>query len=72
MGLEIKREIIDGELLSLRTALMPIICTLGGLIFLILVYILINNDQDTFAGLGISMATDIVFALILLKTFARI
>ncbi|MEP2057453.1 MAG: Na+/H+ antiporter NhaA [Maribacter litoralis] len=66
IGLEIKREIIAGELSSLRTALMPIICALGGLIFPVLVFMLINNGQDTFAGWGIPMATDIVFALILL------
>lgn len=66
IGLEIKREIIAGELSSIRTAMMPIICALGGLLFPVLVFVLFNKGEATIAGWGIPMATDIVFALILL------
>ena len=66
IGLEIKRELIAGELSSIRTAMMPILCALGGLVFPVLIFITINNDLETISGWGIPMATDIVFALILL------
>lgn len=66
IGLEIKRELMAGELSKPRKALLPILCALGGLIFPALIYITLNFDQETVKGWGVPMATDIVFALVLL------
>ncbi len=66
IGLEIKRELIAGELSNLRKAALPIICALGGLLFPALIFLGLNQGADTAAGWGIPIATDIVFALVLL------
>ncbi|MER3375027.1 MAG: Na+/H+ antiporter NhaA [Allomuricauda sp.] len=66
IGLEIKRELIAGELAKPRKALLPILCALGGLIFPAFIYISLNFGKETMQGWGIPMATDIVFALVLL------
>ena len=63
VGLEIKREIIDGELSSPQKAAMPIFAALGGMIFPAIIYALINLNTPTIHGWGIPMATDIAFAL---------
>lgn len=66
IGLEIKREIIAGELSNLKKAMLPILCAVGGLLFPALVYFAFNYGMDTMSGWGIPIATDIVFALVLL------
>ena len=63
VGLEIKREIIEGELSSPQKAAMPIFAALGGMIFPASIYALINSNTPTIDGWGIPMATDIAFAL---------
>lgn len=63
VGLEIKREIIEGELSSPQKAAMPIFAALGGMLFPALIYTVFNFNSDTSAGWGIPMATDIAFAL---------
>ena len=63
VGLEIKREIIEGELSSPQKAAMPIFAALGGMIFPAIIYALINLNTPTIHGWGIPMATDIAFAL---------
>ena len=63
VGLEIKREIIEGELSSPQKAAMPIFAALGGMIFPACIYALINSNTPTIDGWGIPMATDIAFAL---------
>lgn len=63
VGLEIKREIIEGELSSPQKAAMPIIAAVGGMIFPAIIYALINLNTPTIHGWGIPMATDIAFAL---------
>jgi Na+:H+ antiporter, NhaA family len=63
VGLEIKRELLRGELASLRKALLPVFAALGGMIVPALIHFLINNGSQTEAGFGIPMATDIAFAL---------
>lgn len=63
VGLEIKREIISGELSSPQKAAMPILAAVGGMMFPALIYFLLNNDTQTSSGWGIPMATDIAFAL---------
>ena len=63
VGLEIKREIIEGELSSPQRAAMPIFAALGGMLFPASIYALINSNTPTINGWGIPMATDIAFAL---------
>ena len=64
VGLEIKRELIDGELASLRQVMLPAGAALGGMVVPALIYALINaNDAVALRGWGIPMATDIAFAL---------
>ncbi|MEJ2619730.1 MAG: Na+/H+ antiporter NhaA [Candidatus Thiodiazotropha sp.] len=63
VGLEIKREVIVGELSNFKAALMPIIAAIGGMAFPALFYYLINADGSGASGWGIPMATDIAFAV---------
>ena len=62
--LEIKREFINGELSSLKQALLPIIAVIGGMLVPALIYIYINfGNGDTINGWAIPSATDIAFSL---------
>lgn len=63
VGLEIKREIVEGELSSPKKAVLPILAAFGGAIVPALIYVLFNKGLDTASGWGIPMATDIAFAL---------
>jgi NhaA family Na+:H+ antiporter len=63
VGLEIKREIVKGELSSIRQAALPILAALGGMIFPALIYFALNRSGPGARGWGIPMATDIGFAL---------
>jgi NhaA family Na+:H+ antiporter len=63
VGLEIKRELVVGELSNLRQASLPIIAALGGMIVPALVYVAVNAGTDALRGWGVPMATDIAFAL---------
>jgi len=63
VGLEIKREIIVGELSSIRKATLPVFAAIGGMIIPALIYILINREGPGMRGWGVPMATDIAFAL---------
>lgn len=64
VGLEIKREIIEGELSSFRQASLPVFAAIGGVLVPALIYMFFNmNDTQTASGWGIPMATDIAFAL---------
>ena len=63
IGLELKREILVGELADPVQALLPIIAAVGGMVVPAVVYIAINPQGHTFDGWGIPMATDIAFAL---------
>lgn len=63
VGLELKREIIGGELSNPKKAFLPIAAALGGMIFPALIYIAFNNSGEAHSGWGIPMATDIAFAL---------
>jgi NhaA family Na+:H+ antiporter len=63
VGLEIKREIVEGELSSPKKASLPILCAVGGAIVPAIIYLGLNAGQTTSSGWGIPMATDIAFAL---------
>lgn len=63
VGLEIKRELVDGELASPKKAALPIFAAVGGALVPALIYVIINLGLDTEHGWGIPMATDIAFAL---------
>jgi len=69
VGLEIKRELVVGELSSARKAALPVMAALGGMVVPALVYSAINAGGDAAAGWGIPMATDIAFALGVLSLF---
>ena len=63
VGLEIKREIVHGELRDPRKAALPALAALGGMIAPAGIYMLLNSGADSFDGWGIPMATDIAFAV---------
>ena len=64
VGLEVKREILDGSLSSLKAVALPTIGAIGGMVFPALVYILFNSgDAVAMRGWAIPTATDIAFAL---------
>lgn len=63
VGLEIKRELIEGELSSPKKAALPILAAIGGAIVPALIYLFFNKGTNAAEGWGIPMATDIAFAL---------
>ncbi len=63
VGLELKREILTGELADLRKALLPVVAAVGGMIVPALIYYYLNHDGPGARGWGIPMATDIAFAV---------
>jgi NhaA family Na+:H+ antiporter len=63
VGLEIKREVLVGELASARRAILPVGAAFGGMLFPAFVYLFFNWGMPSAAGWGIPMATDIAFAL---------
>ncbi|MGY3437308.1 MULTISPECIES: Na+/H+ antiporter NhaA [unclassified Marinovum] len=64
VGIEIKREIVNGELSSFDKAILPVLGALGGMIVPALLYVALNyNSPETVHGWGIPMATDIAFTL---------
>ncbi len=63
VGMEIKHEIVHGELADMRRAALPIFAALGGMIVPALVYAVLNYGRDGQHGWGIPMATDIAFSL---------
>ena len=63
VGLEIKREILTGDLSSPKNAILPVAAAIGGMLVPALFYYLINSDGVGVRGWGIPMATDIAFAV---------
>lgn len=63
IGLEIKREVLVGELSSFKQALLPIIAAIGGMVVPVCIYLLLSAGTDFTSGAAIPMATDIAFSL---------
>ncbi|MCH5220084.1 MAG: Na+/H+ antiporter NhaA [Muribaculaceae bacterium] len=63
IGLEIKREILVGELSSFKQAFLPIVAAIGGMVVPVLVFFWLSKDTDYLGGAAIPMATDIAFSL---------
>lgn len=63
IGLEIKREVLVGELASIRQALLPIIAAIGGMAVPVLIFFCMGHGSDYLDGAAIPMATDIAFSL---------
>ena len=71
VGLEIKRELIIGELASFKKASLPFAAALGGMVVPAVIYAIINSGSDSIRGWGIPMATDIAFAIGILALFGN-
>lgn len=63
IGLELKREIMGGELSNPRNAILPLVAAVGGMVVPALIYVAFNHASPELNGWGIPMATDIAFAL---------
>jgi NhaA family Na+:H+ antiporter len=71
VGLEIKREMLEGELSSLKKASLPVVAAMGGMLIPAFIYFLFNKGERTASGWGIPMATDIAFALAIISMLGK-
>ena len=71
VGLEIKRELVIGELSSKKKAALPFFAAFGGMVFPALIYLFFNHEGETIKGWGVPMATDIAFAVGILSLMSR-
>ncbi len=71
IGLEIKRELLIGELNTVKKAAFPFFAALGGMLVPVLIYLSLNSNPDAGSGWGIPMATDIAFSLAILKMLGK-
>jgi len=71
VGLEIKREILVGELSSVRQASLPILAAIGGMIIPVIVYLMVEHVSPGSKGMAIPMATDIAFSLGVLSLLGK-
>ena len=71
IGLELKREFMEGELSSLQKASLPMTAALGGMLIPAAIYFFFNRGTEAEHGWGIPMATDIAFALALLSMASK-
>jgi Na+:H+ antiporter, NhaA family len=71
VGLEIRREMHDGELSELRRAMLPIAAAIGGMLVPAVIYLIFVRSPETRAGWGVPMATDIAFAVGVLALLGR-
>lgn len=71
IGLEIERELYEGELVKLKDAILPIFAAIGGMIVPALFYTSFNTGTQYSSGFGIPMATDIAFALGVLSLLGK-
>jgi NhaA family Na+:H+ antiporter len=71
IGLEIKRELLIGELNSIKKASFPFFAAVGGMTIPVLLFLLLNRDPSTSRAWGIPMATDIAFSLAILQLLGK-
>ncbi len=71
IGLEIKREVLVGELNNIKKASLPIVAAIGGMVVPIVLFLLLNGNNAGRQGWGIPMATDIAFSLGILQLLGR-
>lgn len=71
VGLEIKREILVGELSNVRNAMLPIIAAVGGMLVPVTIYWLMAHNTEYANGMAIPMATDIAFSLGVLSLLGK-
>ncbi|REG89945.1 Na+/H+ antiporter NhaA [Winogradskyella sediminis] len=71
IGLEIKRELLIGELNSPKKIAFPLVGALGGMLVPVIFFFVLNQNPDTAKGWGIPMATDIAFSLAILNALGN-
>lgn len=71
IGLEVKREILVGELTTLRKASLPLFAAIGGMLFPVLIFLFLGSGKTGSEGWGIPMATDIAFTLGILTLLGK-
>lgn len=71
VGLEIKRELLEGELSSFKNASLPIFAAIGGMLVPAVIYAAFNSGTDYSNGWGIPMATDIAFSLAIISMLGK-
>jgi NhaA family Na+:H+ antiporter len=71
IGLEIKRELLIGELNSVKKASFPLFAAIGGMLVPVLFFLLLNKNPDSANAWGIPMATDIAFSLAILTLLGK-
>ena len=71
VGLEIRREMHEGELADLRRAALPVAAAIGGMLAPAALFLALNHDRPTASGWGVPMATDIAFAVGILALLGK-
>ncbi|GEN70007.1 Na+/H+ antiporter NhaA [Chryseobacterium lathyri] len=71
VGLEIKREMVEGELSSFKNASLPIFAAVGGMLVPAAIYTFFNSGTEYSSGWGIPMATDIAFSLAIISMLGK-
>ncbi|MCJ7935578.1 MAG: Na+/H+ antiporter NhaA [Chryseobacterium sp.] len=71
VGLEIKRELVEGELSSFKNASLPIFAAVGGMLVPAVIYTVFNSGTEYSNGWGIPMATDIAFSLAIISMLGK-
>ena len=71
VGLEIKRELLEGELSDIKKASLPIFAAIGGMLIPALIYFCFNHNTDYKNGWAIPMATDIAFSLAIISLLGK-
>src|SRR5690606_1047218 len=71
IGLEIKRELVIGELNTTKKIAFPLVGALGGMVIPVTLFLVLNQNPETVKGWGIPMATDIAFSLAILNVIGK-
>ncbi|MDQ3094157.1 MAG: Na+/H+ antiporter NhaA [bacterium] len=71
VGLEIKRELVKGELKDIKTAILPVGAAVGGMLIPAILYLVFNLNSGAIQGWGIPIATDIAFAVAVLSLLSK-